>query len=371
MKRFLATLACLAFCLFAWADKVVMKDGRQFEGAIVDETDEIVKLKMSKGTIPIRKSEIDRIERGTSGIQDMEARLEALTTDNPSGYVDLAAWCIEQNLGDPPTIRRLANIGIALDDSLASRGNSLLGDYMLAKGDRGLAATYYLRAYQADWKNAALRHKLQEHKEALAEERIKQVTTLRDGLQLALDSKWEDAIRKLQAARETPMADQIGTYSATYKSFALLLADLRARVPCKTCSGTLTVKCLTCKGVGNRSCTPCGGKGRIRKTVGGRPEETTCTTCKGSGKLRCEKCAGKARTACPTCKGIRPATASTLDVRGLKALKDAADARTRGSLPIEEQVGPKLPKLGLTVYDEDLVDDGRYYYAKGEWVSEK
>ena len=61
---------------------------------------------------------------------------------------------------------------------------------------------------------------------------------------------------------------------------------------------------------------------------------------------------------------IQPKPTITWDRNGLINFRGAIEQRMSGVLPIEEQVGPKLPRLGSQSYDASYVDDGRVVYSK-------
>jgi len=371
MKRAFLSAVFLAAGLAVMADKLIMKDGRVFEGKIVEETDTTVKIKMAKGTIPFPKDQIEKIERGTSSVDVLEEKLEALSPSNPAAYVDLAQWCVEQKMGDDPLIIRLANIGMGLDGSLCGRGNALLGDIAAAKSDRGEAAECYRQAFMADWKNPEIRRKFLEYRGGLEEQSKRQMGKLRDALSTAIDGKLEDALPGLIAGRNAPCANQVTTFMSVYSSYQAFLSDMQARVPCKTCAGTGSTKCSQCDGGAVFTCTVCGGK-KVREVKGGGKVIRTekCGTCDGKGRINCPKCGATGKVKCGTCKGvIPPRPMGSLNKRGLMDFRAAIEQRMSGSLPIEEQIGPKLPRLGTAVFDSSFVDEGKIVYRKGKWVT--
>ncbi|MCE9581046.1 MAG: hypothetical protein K8T20_00870 [Planctomycetes bacterium] len=371
MKRFTLSLALvLAAAIIAQADRIFMKDGRTFEGKVIEETDDVIKLKMSKGTIPLKRAEIDRIEKGVSVAEEVDAMLEALTPSNPTGYVEAAEMCISKGTGDGPTIERLGNIATSLDPSLCSRAQTAIGDWYSQKGNRARAAVAYLAAYTADWKNQAVRDKFLKHRDSLAEQKKSQMKRLGESIQLAIDDRLAEAIPGLQASLNAPGACLVSTYVPTYRNFAALVADIRARVPCKTCAGKLWIKCYSCNGEGSFKCAACAGKGyKELKKNGVVVEKKDCAPCSGTGSIRCAKCrerSGEIR--CTACKGVVPRAAGTWDRRGLISFKAAIDERMVGSLSAEEQTGPKLARLGTTTFDESFTEDGKLVFSGGKWV---
>lgn len=374
MKKLVLAAIFAAVGLSAAADKLFLKDGRTYEGKILEESDAGVKIKTAKATLTFPKEQIDKIERGTSMMEVLEGKLESLSPEAPETYVEAAEWCVKEKVGDEPTVERLANIAMALDPAFCGRGNAVLGDFSAARGDRVQAAEYYFRAFLADWKNPVAKRKLQEYKDALDERNKRQMDKLRDALTLAIDNKLADAIPALSAAKGAPFANLISTYMPAYRSVDMLVEDIKARVPCKTCNNKGTIKCPQCDGQGTLKCTVCGGKGYKEVKLGGTNEvrKETCQTCNKAGKVRCPRCKEiKGAMRCSTCKGVTlPKPTITWDRNGLINFRGAIEQRMSGVLPIEEQVGPKLPRLGSQSYDASYVDDGRVVYSKGRWMTQ-
>jgi hypothetical protein len=371
MKRFTLAIAfALTLALFAHADKIIMKDGRSWEGKIVEETDDVIKLKMSKGTIPIKKADIDRIEKGTSAVETLDVLLEALTPSNPAGYVDAARLCVEKNAGDGPTVERLANIAISLDPALCGRAQEVIGDWYFAKGNKARAAEAYLTGYIADWKNPTIKEKFLKNREGIADQQKAMTRRLADSVQLAVDGRLSEAMAGIQACANAPGASLISSYVPTYPNYQAFVADVRARVPCKNCDGKLWTKCITCNGEGSFKCSACGGSGVKITTVNGTvTKRAECTSCDGKGSIRCTRCKDRmGQTKCSSCKGIAPKRPGVWDQRGLVNFKAAIEQRLEGSVPAEEQVGPKLIRLGSTSYDEAFTEDGKIVFSSGKWV---
>lgn len=100
MKIALCSGALLAF-LWAFpcpADVVVLKDGRRLVGKVTKEDDEGIVLVHRHGEIPIRKSEVASIERGPTPEEVYQDRAAKLSDDDLEGHLDLAKWCLENDL---------------------------------------------------------------------------------------------------------------------------------------------------------------------------------------------------------------------------------------------------------------------------------
>lgn len=372
MKRILLVLAvAFSAALLAEADKVFMKSGQSFEGKIIEENDASIKLKMSKGSVTLKRDEIDHIEKGSSSVDDLDTLLETLSPANPASYADAAEACAAKGLGDGLVIERIANIAISLDPSLCGRAQGAIGDWYSAKGNKARAAEAYLAGFTADWKNATLREKFVKHRDALVTLKKSQMDRLAQSLFLAINDRLAEAMSGLQASANAPGANLISNYAPGYRSYAAFLADVRARVPCKSCGGKIWTKCYQCSGEGASKCSVCDGKGvKIKKVGGSVVDSTECGSCKGAGKIPCSRC--KERPGwlkCGTCKGVVPNPSATWDVREISAFRDAIISRMQGSLPAEEQVGARLPRLGATTYDEAFTEDRKIVYSLGKWMT--
>ncbi|MEK7468498.1 MAG: hypothetical protein AAB074_13895 [Planctomycetota bacterium] len=371
MKRFMFAVALvLTASLFARADVVIMKSGQKWEGKVVDENDEVIKLKVSKGTLTLKKADIDRIEKGTSAVEEFETMLDALAPSNPAGYVDAARLCVDKGAGDGPTVERLANIAISLDSAQCGRAQEVIGDWYSAKGNRARAAEAYLAAFTADWKSPSIKEKFLKHRDSIADQQKTQTRRLADSVQLAIEGRLAEAMAGIQASSNVPGASLISTYVPTYPNFQAFVADIRARVPCKNCDGKLWTKCITCNGEGGFKCSTCSGTGVKITTVNGTvTKRADCNSCDGKGTIRCTRCKERMGQAkCSSCKGIAPKRPGVWDQRGLANFKAAIEQRLEGSVPAEEQVGPKLMRLGTTTYDEAFTEDGRIVFSGGKWV---
>jgi hypothetical protein len=369
MRRLLMTVAFSLACVVAFADTITMKDGRVFEGKVEKETDTELKIRTQKGSFTVPKDQVEKIERGETSFEVLEAKLTVLTPEDPKGYVDLGEWCITNKASDDQTIKRLINIGMGLDPTLCARGNALLGDSEAAKGDRAEAADYYLKSFTADWSDKTVKDKLLKYKDALAERNRRLLEKLRDAITLAIDARFADAVPALTSVKNAPCADMIGRHCAGYSTIDALINDLRTRIPCKTCKNLGVETCKVCGGKVTLTCTDCKGTGKKEIKQGTKVIRTeTCRSCV-KGKKTCAKCQ-RGKVTCHTCRGQVPApTGTAVDKGGLMNFRKSIENRLSGVLPIEEQIGPKLPKLGTQSYDDSYLDDGKTVYHDGKWVS--
>ena len=91
MKRLIATLACLLPCLAATADVVKLKDGRSFEGTVVEQNDQKVVIKTKFGMNELQRSEVESVEIKATAAEEFRNRREA-AKDDAAALFDLYVW---------------------------------------------------------------------------------------------------------------------------------------------------------------------------------------------------------------------------------------------------------------------------------------
>ncbi len=100
MRRFavIIALSVLLVCLAtAFADVVVLKDGRRLEGKIVKETEDTVTLRGKYGEVEISRDEIAAIERGPTSLEEYRRRASQVKGTAEAHY-ELGRWCMEKGL---------------------------------------------------------------------------------------------------------------------------------------------------------------------------------------------------------------------------------------------------------------------------------
>ena len=101
MKRLSCIVLCAAVALTAsrlLADTVYLKNGNKFEGEVIKETDDLVKLKTTIGTVTLQKEDIKRIEKGITSLQQYLNTAKTLKDDDTAGHCALGVWCKEHGL---------------------------------------------------------------------------------------------------------------------------------------------------------------------------------------------------------------------------------------------------------------------------------
>lgn len=113
-RRSLSKFVCIAIALFlfvgtARADTILLKNGRNLQGIIRDESDDSVELDMGGGSVRIDKNTIRRIKRSASAEaeemkagfdrkqSEMEKRREEFTEERNRRFSEFAKWKDEEN----------------------------------------------------------------------------------------------------------------------------------------------------------------------------------------------------------------------------------------------------------------------------------
>lgn len=281
-------LVLLAFSATLLADVVKLRDGREFEGKIVEQNDQEIKLKTPMGALTLKRADILSIEAKMSTVEIMEERLRALRPTDPAKYLEAGKWCLEEAKQEGVGLRLIA-LAMALDPQYFSEGNLYIGDfYVNTKHDRKKAAICYQRALASDPTNPT------------AKERYDSVKDATTAVGSAADQKLLDGLRQLMAGAVEQAGDLLesGQSSTLSEGCAQILgctiSDLvdycNSKTDCKTCSGAGEMECPMCKGKCEIECSVCGGSGHLTRSSVKRKDVHLCETCDGWGATLCTTC---------------------------------------------------------------------------------
>ncbi|MFH0945142.1 MAG: hypothetical protein V2A76_08090 [Planctomycetota bacterium] len=129
MKCLIAFLACLLPCLIASADVVKLKDGRSFEGTVVEQNDQKVVIKTKFGLNELARSEVESVEIKATPAQEFRDRREKAEGDAKALF-DLYAWAMTNGL--KTQAKQALRDVVKLDENHAE-ARQLLG-YVLHEG---------------------------------------------------------------------------------------------------------------------------------------------------------------------------------------------------------------------------------------------
>jgi len=96
-KRVIAPLVALV-AGFALADEVYLQNGGTITGRIVEQTDAVVKVDIGGGTVGVPASEVERIVKGRTPLDDYDERSARLAPDDVKGWRNLGRWASQQGL---------------------------------------------------------------------------------------------------------------------------------------------------------------------------------------------------------------------------------------------------------------------------------
>jgi len=110
---------------------------------------------------------------------------------------------------------------------------------------------------------------------------------------------------------------------------------------CPTCRGSGYLPCGRCGGVGRWWCNVCQGKGRLRcRTCAGKGKVIeSCRICQGSGWLFCSRCKGRSKITCPNCDGTKIAKIPCQKCKGKSVMK-CPECDGRGIKEQAAQISP-------------------------------
>jgi hypothetical protein len=291
LKHVLRILVFVAYATVALADKIVLKDGRTYEGEILEETADKVRIKTAKTTLSFTTDQIASVERGMSGTVERTKKLEALDRDKPASYLELARWLATgpAELQDDAIMRRICSAAAFLDPAQAAEAQLLLAKVLLSQNKKQEAADAFARALAADPKSTAAREGLEGLIPIIEESCRRNLELLKKALTAVSDSRYADAVPLLRSASHAYFAGRCKGF--TGMTMWDLADDLQRRVPCLACKGATKQACAACKGAGALTCTKCDGKG-VRKTSQEKPTfaQEVCTQCFHVGLTLCDTC---------------------------------------------------------------------------------
>lgn len=299
MPKTLTSLACtliaLAAAASAFADKVVLKNGRIYEGTITEQTETLVKIKTAKAALSFPMDQVASVEKGEWALGDLENRLSALDPSKPATYLEAARTMVgpgREGL-DIPTLRRLCEIASRLDAELAYDAQRLFAKEMKILGDTRATSRAWRRALVARPKDAEAIRELEPLDRELLKLAQFQIKQLSAALDQVLCDALDQAAPKLRTIDATLMPEEVlRELKVPLDKFT---ADIRSRVRCKRCDARRILKCEPCQGSGEQTCAACKGKGRTPAAVEKNdPNEkfgdAVCIPCRGIGTILCPDC---------------------------------------------------------------------------------
>ncbi len=92
-----AWLLVLALAASAPADRVVLNDGRSFEGNVTESEGKVI-IEHAFGTISFASSEVLAVQRGPTAAQQLEMQLSFIDRGDADAVMELAVWARDNDL---------------------------------------------------------------------------------------------------------------------------------------------------------------------------------------------------------------------------------------------------------------------------------
>ena len=281
------------------ADVVILKDGRRFEGKVIEKGQTV---EIRKGSIKtfFERHEIARIEKKLSPAEELAERRAALDPKDADGHYELGMWCIDKRLRSKADELFETCIKIDLDHARARQ--------MLGHVQRGGKWVLLCRECTGTGKR-------------------KCPTCAGSGIERVVCPECDKG--------RVPCEE----------------CDRRGYFVCETCNGRGNLRCRTCGGDGyqypyypyHRKCKACNGRGRVDcpQCVGGKID---CKHCKG-GRAKCPACDGHGytRQTCSRCQGAKTVPCD-LCVDGGIALPPGIAAAKQQQDSAQDRPAPPPPK---------------------------
>ncbi len=363
----------------AWADIVKLKDGREFDGKIIEQNENEVKLKTKFGAMSWKREDILEIIEQKSLLETMDERLLALNPSDARAYLETGKWVIEE-VDHEGIGLRLVNLAMALDPKLFGDGQLYLGDYYYGKkSDRKKAAQCYQRALLADPTNPACNERYEKVKDTIQDSGSACDQKLVNGLRGALQGNFELAQDELESGRNSVM--RLRAEEILGAPIQDVIDYCVSKTGCKSCKGNKFIVCRSCNGKMEDTCGRCGGKGYSVVQSVRRNTTKICPDCKGWGLALCMSCkpVRKAQQTtyqnrtyvepavpdeskeyvvkptytleggkepCKVCRGKTAREVGPPDSQKLQAACDSVDRQLKGQLTLWEQSLTRMPRVG-------------------------
>ncbi len=363
-----------------WADILKLKDGRDYEGKIIEQNEKEVKIKTPMGAMTFKREDILEIIAQKSLVDLMDERLLALNPSAPPQYLEAGKWCLEEAKQEGVGLR-LINLAMALDPKLYADGQLYLGDYYYGKkNDRRKAAQCYQSALLADPTNPGCHERWEKVKDTAQDSGSACDQKLVDGLRAAMAGSYDQAQAGLESGRNSVL--RLRAEEILGESIQDIIDYCVSKSGCQGCKGSHIVNCTICKGTGQRDCQGgCGGKGYlVRKSVNAETARF-CDECDGWGMVLCPSCKAErvvevttdGRTSysspqlagtnapstrrprytvkggtvpCRACAGKGSKQVAPPDVYKLQEACSSLDRQLRGQLTLWEQSLTRMPRVG-------------------------
>ena len=137
------------------ADDVYLQGAGVLSGRIVEQTDAMVMIDIGDGVIGVPRSRIDRIEKGSSALDEYDARAGKLGPKDAGGWRSLGRWAAQQGLSKQSHQAYEKVLAVAPNDAEAREalGFVRLGGHWVTEEESYRARGYV--KYEGEWMTPA------------------------------------------------------------------------------------------------------------------------------------------------------------------------------------------------------------------------
>ena len=180
------------------ADSVYLKSGGRFSGRILEQTPERVVVDFGDGKISLAMSDVEHIEKGTSPLDEFEAKAKTLAPEDVNGWRNLALWASSRGLAAQSRAAYTRVLALAPDDREAREA---LG-YVQVDGrwlteEESYRARGYVK-YDGEWMTAA--------EAQLAQSDAARVAAQDEAAKRASDAQFQAGMDRLQKQEDEKRA---------------------------------------------------------------------------------------------------------------------------------------------------------------------
>ncbi len=348
-----------AMCVFGvQADTVLCKDGRVFEGEVLKETLNTIRIRTAQGTYTLPRSEIKNVEYKESPFQIVKKRREALSSEDAEGRWKLVEYCRANGVrkeaeelcrelravASPFYVRASRSLGEMIGKHNANEAVKILDDLVEKTGDAEA------KVLSKTIKQGLDEKRKRAYEEALEAHRNGQLDKAIDGLRHAYQLSYPGLTKGGVGAKgaggvvvtEANVLEKlIGIRKAMdEKANARKKGAARNQSEHSSTSKPTNFNCSHCpKHSGWDTCGACKGAGKITKQSPptfsqngmrpGRKYQVVCASCQGAKMTRCVHCAGSSLDVVKLASRLRWGVKSLADLAWGDRSRDPMEAMKR------------------------------------------
>jgi hypothetical protein len=154
----------------ALADDVYLRGGGQITGEIVEQTEDAVSVDIGGGSLTVKMSSVERIDKGTSPMQEYKARAAEIPAGDAEAWRELARWATGNALSSQVSDAYSHVVAILPDDEEANRALGRVRlDGRWVSEDESYKARGYIE-FEGEWMTPAERQTILAQRQARDDE---------------------------------------------------------------------------------------------------------------------------------------------------------------------------------------------------------